>query len=85
LSKEDLTRWREDLQTRLQRVQQHPEQNLGFIEENIRQSALELQRSSGATTPPQNALCWSVAKSASSSASASGAAWCACERTESVR
>jgi len=37
-------RWREDLQTRLQRVQQHPEQNMGFIEENIRQSALELQR-----------------------------------------
>ena len=44
LCKEDLTRWREDLQTRLQRVQQHPEQNMGFIEENIRQSALELQR-----------------------------------------
>jgi hypothetical protein len=41
---EDLTRWRADLQARLQRVQQHPEQNLGFIEEHIRQSALELQR-----------------------------------------
>jgi hypothetical protein len=40
----DLPRWREDLQARLARVQQHPEQGLGFIEETIRQSALELQR-----------------------------------------
>ncbi len=40
----ELHRWREDLQARLQRVQQHPEHNLGFIEEHIRQSALELQR-----------------------------------------
>src|SRR6185369_6188785 len=44
LLEEDLTRWREDLHARLLRVQQHPEQNMGFIEENIRQSALELQR-----------------------------------------
>jgi len=40
----DIARWREDLQARLARVQQHPEQSLGFIEETIRQSALELQR-----------------------------------------
>lgn len=40
----DLPRWREDLQARLARVQQHPEQGLGFIEETIRQSTLELQR-----------------------------------------
>ena len=40
----DLARWRADLQARLQRVQQHPEQNLGFIEEHIRQASLQLQR-----------------------------------------
>lgn len=40
----DLPRWREDLQARLARVQQHPEQGLGFLEETIRQCALELQR-----------------------------------------
>jgi hypothetical protein len=40
----DIARWREDLQARLARVRQHPEQGLGFIEETIRQSALELQR-----------------------------------------
>ena len=40
----DIARWREDLQARLGRIQQHPEQGLGFIEETIRQSALELQR-----------------------------------------
>ena len=33
---EDLTRWREDLHARLHRVQQHPEQNMGFIEETLR-------------------------------------------------
>lgn len=44
LLEQDLTRWREDLHARLHRVQQHPEQNMGFIEETIRQSALELQR-----------------------------------------
>lgn len=44
LLEQDLTRWREDLHARLQRVQEHPEQNMGFIEEHIRQSALELQR-----------------------------------------
>jgi hypothetical protein len=40
----DIARWRDDLHARLARVQQHPEQGLGFIEETIRQSALELQR-----------------------------------------
>jgi hypothetical protein len=40
----DIARWRDDLQARLARVQQHPEQGLGFIEETICQSALELQR-----------------------------------------
>ena len=44
LLEQDLRRWREDLRDPLPRVQQHPEQNLGFIEEHIRQSALELQR-----------------------------------------
>jgi hypothetical protein len=40
---QDLRRWKEDLQARLERVQQHPEQNLGFIEEHVRQSTLQLQ------------------------------------------
>ena len=44
LPAEELSRWGQDLQSRLERVQQHPEQNLGFIEEHIRQSALDLQR-----------------------------------------
>ena len=41
---EDLAHWSEDLESRLQRVQQHPEQGLGFIEEQVRQGTLELQR-----------------------------------------
>lgn len=41
---QELTDWGRDLQARLQRVQQHPEQNLGFIEEHVRQSTLQLQR-----------------------------------------
>ena len=41
---QDLARWQEDLQARLQRVQQHPEPNLGFIEGHIRQASLQLQR-----------------------------------------
>src|SRR5881409_3406375 len=44
LLEQDIARWREDLQTRLHRVEQHPEQGLGFIEEHIRQATLELQR-----------------------------------------
>lgn len=41
---EDLSHWTQDLEARLQRVQQHPEQGMGFIEEHIRQCTLELQR-----------------------------------------
>jgi predicted membrane protein len=41
---EDLADWTQDLETRLDRVQQHPEQGLGFIEEQVRQCTLELQR-----------------------------------------
>ena len=44
LPEQEVARWREDLDARLQRVHQHPEQNMGFIEEHVRQSALELQR-----------------------------------------
>lgn len=44
LSPEDLAHWRQDLDTRLERIQQHPEQGLGFIEEHVRQCTLELQR-----------------------------------------
>lgn len=40
----DIQQWRQDLEKRLQRVQEHPEQGLGFIEEQLRQSTLELQR-----------------------------------------
>lgn len=43
LPAQELARWGQDLQSRLARVQQHPEQNLGFIEEHVRQAALELQ------------------------------------------
>lgn len=44
LPEQEVARWREDLDARLRRVHQHPEQNMGFIEEHVRQSALELQR-----------------------------------------
>jgi hypothetical protein len=44
LLEQDIARWREDLQTRLHRVEQHPEASLGFIEEHVRQATLELQR-----------------------------------------
>jgi hypothetical protein len=44
LPEQDIGRWREDLQKRLQQLEQHPEQGLGFIEEHIRQANLELQR-----------------------------------------
>lgn len=40
---QDIAHWREDLRQRLERVQQHPEQGLGFIEEHIRQATLRLQ------------------------------------------
>lgn len=40
----DIEHWRQDLQERFERVHQHPEQGLGFIEEHMRQSTLELQR-----------------------------------------
>jgi hypothetical protein len=41
---EDLAHWSQDLETRLERIQPHPEQGLGFIEEQVRQGTLELQR-----------------------------------------
>jgi hypothetical protein len=44
LAQEDLDQWREDLRQRLEQLHQHPEQGLGFIEEHVRQSTLELQR-----------------------------------------
>jgi len=44
LLKEDMARWREDLQRRLAQLEQHLEQGLGFIEEHIRQASLEFQR-----------------------------------------
>lgn len=43
LPENGLEEWSADLRARLQRVQEHPEQNLGFIEEHVRQSALQLQ------------------------------------------
>ena len=44
LAPEELAQWQEDLAGRLERLQQHPEQGLGFIEEQVRQCTLELQR-----------------------------------------
>jgi hypothetical protein len=44
LAEPDLARWREDLRHRLDQLQRHPEQGLGFIEEHVRQATLELQR-----------------------------------------
>lgn len=44
LLEQDIARWREDLQKRLEQIGQHPEQGLGFIEEHVRQASLQLQR-----------------------------------------
>ena len=44
LSAEELEAWRRDLAVRLEHLQRHPEQGLGFIEEQVRQCTLELQR-----------------------------------------
>jgi len=35
LTDDELQAWRQDLEARLERLQQHPEQNLGFIEEHL--------------------------------------------------
>lgn len=43
LLEQDIAHWREDLRQRLEQVQQHPEQGMGFIEEHIRQATLRLQ------------------------------------------
>lgn len=44
LLEQDIAHWREDLHQRLDKIQSHPEQGLGFIEEHIRQSTLKLQQ-----------------------------------------
>lgn len=44
LLEQDIAHWQEDLRQRLEQIQQHPEQGLGFIEEHIRQASLQLQR-----------------------------------------
>jgi len=44
LLEQDIACWQADLKRRLEQLQQHPEQGLGFIEEHIRQANLELQR-----------------------------------------
>jgi len=44
LLQQDIACWQADLQRRLEQLEQHPEQGLGFIEEHIRQASLELQR-----------------------------------------
>ena len=36
LLEQDIARWRADLRKRLEQIQQHPEQGLGFIEEHVR-------------------------------------------------
>jgi hypothetical protein len=40
---QDIACWQEDLRKRLEQVQQHPEQSMGFLEEHIRQATLRLQ------------------------------------------
>lgn len=37
----ELQAWRKDLERRLETIQQHPEQNLGFIEEEVARAARE--------------------------------------------
>ena len=44
LLEQDIAHGREDLRQRLEQIQQHPEQGLGHIEEQIRQATLQLQR-----------------------------------------
>jgi predicted membrane protein len=44
LSPADFELWQRDLDVRLARLQEHPEHGLGFIEETVRQSTLQLQR-----------------------------------------
>lgn len=44
LSPQELAQWQQDLKVRLARIARHPEQGLGFIEEQVRQGTLELQR-----------------------------------------
>jgi hypothetical protein len=41
LTDAELQAWRQDMEARLQKIQQHPEQNLGHIEEEIARSAKE--------------------------------------------
>jgi hypothetical protein len=43
LLEQDIAHWWEDLQQRLDKIQHHPEQGLGFIEEYVRQASLRLQ------------------------------------------
>ena len=40
---QDIDQWREDLHKRLEQVRQHPQENMGFLEEHIRQATLRLQ------------------------------------------
>jgi hypothetical protein len=44
LTDDELQAWRQDLEARLDRVQQHPEQNLGFIEEHLALATQEALR-----------------------------------------
>lgn len=44
LLQQDIACWQADLRKRLEQLEQHPEQGLGFIEEQIRQASLALQR-----------------------------------------
>lgn len=44
LLQQDIACWQADLQRRLEQLEQHPEQGLGFVEEQIRQASLQLQR-----------------------------------------
>jgi len=44
LGEDELEDWRRDMNRRLQQLQEHPEQNLGFVEEEVARGSRELQR-----------------------------------------
>ena len=44
LTEDELRNWHRDMIRRLQQIHQHPEQNLGFVEEEVARSSRELQR-----------------------------------------
>ena len=44
LTEDELQSWHRDMERRLQKIHEHPEQNLGFVEEEVARGSRELQR-----------------------------------------